>query len=100
MHDDEKITESTPIVGAPTWVRVLQAALIGIVAGLALHAILSVVVLQGDGGGRSRSAPSQCKKGAPSRDAGAPASSAPRVSGVGSYIPRALDGGTMPFIRM
>ena len=33
--------------GAPTWVRVVQAVLIGLVAGLALHALLSMVVLQG-----------------------------------------------------
>ena len=37
--------------GAPTWVRVVQAVLIGLVAGLALHALLSLVVLQGSRGG-------------------------------------------------
>ena len=36
--------------GAPTWVRVVQAVLIGLVAGLALHALLSLVVLQGSEG--------------------------------------------------
>ena len=36
--------------GTPTWVRVVQAVLIGLVAGLALHALLSMVVLQGSEG--------------------------------------------------
>ena len=40
--------------GAPTWVRVVQAVLIGLVAGLALHALLSLVVLQGSEGATCR----------------------------------------------
>jgi hypothetical protein len=81
------------------WLRALQAALIGIAAGLALHAIFSVVVLQGESGGQGRAAPSQCKKSSPARDAVAPGVAVPGVRGAG-YIPRALDGGTIPFIRM
>jgi hypothetical protein len=89
-----------PIAGAPTWLRVLQAALIGIVAGLALHALFSIVVLQGSEAGQGRQAPSQCRKNAPPRDVAAPRPGGPRISGVGAYIPLALDGGTIPFIRM
>ena len=72
--------DESPIDGAPTWVRVLQAALIGLVAGLALHAIFSMVVLQGaglNGGGAGRS---ECRKAVPARDAVAPSSVGPSVS--------------------
>ena len=89
-----------PIAGAPTWLRVLQAALIGIVAGLALHALFSIVVVQGSEAGQGRQAPSQCRKNPSPRDAAAPKPGAPRISGVGAYMPLALDGGTIPFIRM
>ena len=99
MLDDLRTSPGgSPIAGAPTWVRVLQAALVGLVAGLALHVLFSMVVLKGEGLGQSRSAPSQCKKSSPSRDAAAPRGAAPKASGV--YIPRALDGGTIPFMRM
>ncbi len=63
---------SEPIDGAPVWVRILQAAAIGLVAGLALHAIFSLVVLQGEGIGPHRAGPSECKKNPPSRDDVAP----------------------------
>ena len=63
----------SPLDGAPTWLRVLQAALIGLFAGLALHLLFSMVVLQGKGLGHERAAPSQCKKSSPARDAGTPA---------------------------
>ena len=50
--------------GAPTWVRVVQAVLIGLVAGLALHALLSLVVLQGSEGAN---VPKECRKGSPTK---------------------------------
>ena len=52
--------------GAPTWVRVVQAVLIGLVAGLALHVLLSMVVLQGSEGAV---VPKECRKNAPARSA-------------------------------
>jgi hypothetical protein len=52
--------------GAPTWVRVVQAVLIGLVAGLALHALLSLVVLQGSEGA---TVPKECRKNAPAKSA-------------------------------
>ena len=50
--------------GAPTWVRVVQAVLIGLVAGLALHALLSLVVLQGSEGA---TVPRECRKNLPAK---------------------------------
>jgi hypothetical protein len=47
MENESDHTSSTPLEGAPTWVRVVEAAGIGVIAGLALHALLSVVVLHG-----------------------------------------------------
>ena len=52
--------------GTPTWVRVVQAVLIGLVAGLALHALLSMVVLQGSEGAI---APKECRKNMPAKSA-------------------------------
>ena len=51
--------------GAPTWVRVVQAVLIGLVAGLALHALLSLVVLQGSEGA---TVPKECRKNLPAKE--------------------------------
>jgi len=59
------------VTGAPVWVRVLQALVIGIVAGLALNALLSMVVLQGEALDGSK--PKQCRKTAPAHDASTPA---------------------------
>jgi hypothetical protein len=70
-----------PIDGAPTWLRALQAALIGVVAGLALHALLSFVVLHGEVPNPKNPGPSQCKKSTPARSAEQP-SAVPRVSGL------------------
>jgi hypothetical protein len=58
--DDDRC--DSPIDGAPTWVRVLQAVLIGLVAGLALHTLLSMVVLQGS---ERVTAPRECRESAP-----------------------------------
>ena len=51
--------------GPPTWVRVVQAVLIGLVAGLALHALLSLVVLQGSEGA---AVPKECRKNLPAKE--------------------------------
>lgn len=91
----------SPLAGAPTWVRVLQAAFIGLVAGLAMHVLFSMVTVRGETLGQGRPAPSQCKKANPSRDAVTPRTTVPKVSGLGTYmLPRALDGGTIPFKRI
>ena len=50
--------------GAPTWVRVIQAVLIGLVAGLALHTLLSLVVLQG---AEEAVVPKECRKHLPAK---------------------------------
>jgi hypothetical protein len=71
-----------PIGGAPVWIRALQAAVIGVFAGLALNAILSLVPLQGQGLTPKREAPKECKKQGPSKDAVSPRSSAPTVGAV------------------
>jgi hypothetical protein len=62
-HQHERYDSS--IDGAPTWVRVVQAVLIGLVAGLALHVLLSMVVLQG----RETTAPRECRKNTPVKSA-------------------------------
>lgn len=60
-----------PIDGAPVWVRALQATIIGIIAGVGLSAILSMVVVQG----RSLSdpaptaTPTSCNKQRPAKEA-------------------------------
>ena len=69
---------------APTWVRVLQAAVIGVVAGLALNAIFSMVVVRGEGlDGTGRVEPKACKKRAPARDANTPAPNVPSIGAAG-----------------
>jgi hypothetical protein len=55
----------SPLDGGPTWMRVVQAVLIGLVAGLALHVLLSMVVLQG----RETTAPRECRKNTPAKSA-------------------------------
>jgi hypothetical protein len=70
MSDTHQPQPDNTIFGAPMWVRILQALVIGIVAGLALNALLSMVVLQGEG--MDGSQPKQCKKAAPAKDASTP----------------------------
>ena len=74
-------TDHAPLDEAPTWIRVLQAAAIGLVAGLALNALLSLT-LQGEGLGRRQTEPKTCKKQAPAKDAVAPPTRTPAVSSV------------------
>jgi len=66
-----------------TWRTALQAALIGLVAGLALHAILSIVVVQAGESVPAHSGPKECKKSSPARDAATPRGDRPSVGGFG-----------------
>jgi hypothetical protein len=70
--------------GAPIWITALQAGAIGLVTGLALNALLSMVVLRGEGMTPRQAAPKQCKKQAPAKDAVAPTAkpTASTMSGV------------------
>jgi hypothetical protein len=73
-HDSQLPPDETPIDGAPTWVRVLQAAAIGLIAGLALNALVSIVSVHGEG--LPPQMPKECQKRQPEpdKDAGTPAS--------------------------
>ncbi len=83
MTDDPQLPpDEAAIDGAPTWLRILQAAGIGLVAGLALNALLSMVTLQGEGLAPTPTAPKECKKQAPAKDAVAPILDTPTLSGV------------------
>ena len=73
MTEEPQRKLNSPIDGAPVWVRALQAAVVGIAAGLALHLLLSLVVLQGKELWSRPAAPATCKKSAPARDTGTPA---------------------------
>lgn len=83
MTDDLQLPPGeTPLDGAPTWLRVLQAAAIGLVAGLALNALFSIVSVHGQS--LPQQTPKECKKRAPAKDAVAPAPTArtPTLSSV------------------
>ena len=85
MTDDVRgYRDEAPMEGAPTWVRALQAALIGLVAGLALHALFSFVVLHGETPSPKHPGPSQCKKANPVRETAVP-KAVPRISGLASF---------------
>jgi hypothetical protein len=73
--------------GAPIWLRALQAAVIGILAGFVLNAILSMVVLQGRGIGSADTPASECRRARPARDAATPATG-PAVGSVRDYTER------------
>lgn len=72
-----------PIDGGPTWLRALQAALVGLIAGLALHAILSIVVLQARDAVPAHAGPKECKRSAPARETVAPKVNGPAISSIG-----------------
>ena len=61
----ERLPDPPPLEGAPTWVRIIEAAVVGVIAGLALHALLSVVILHGQDLWPSRSKGAECKKNSP-----------------------------------
>lgn len=87
MTTGERDGPELPIEGAPTWVRILQAVLIGIFAGLALHVLLSMVVLRGQGIGSGPAGPIECRKPSPARDAAAPAAPVLRISALRPALP-------------
>jgi hypothetical protein len=81
VSDDVQPNLSDPSVeGGPIWITVLQAGVIGLVAGLALNALLSMVVLRGEGMTPRQASPKQCRKHAPARDAVAPPAKTPAAS--------------------
>ena len=67
---------------APTWLRALQAGAIGLAAGLVLHLIVSVVVLQARSAEPAHAGPKECKKSSPAREVVAPPLNGPAISGV------------------
>lgn len=69
-----------PLDGAPTWVRALQAGVVGLIAGLALYVIVSLVVLQARDATPAHGGPKECRKSSPARDVIAPAPQGPAVS--------------------
>lgn len=74
-----------PIDGAPTWIRALQAGVIGVVAGLALNALVSMVVVRGESLADQQPKPQhkQCKKSSPAKkDTAAPQRNTPTLSSV------------------
>jgi len=74
MTEEPQRKLDSSIDSAPVWVRALQAAIVGIAAGLALHLLLSLVVLQGkELWSRPAAAPTACKKSSPPRETVAPA---------------------------
>jgi hypothetical protein len=83
--------ELSPIDGAPTWIRALQAAVIGVVAGLALNALLSMVTVSGESLADQQPKPQQkqCKKSSPAKkDTAAPQRNRPAMSEVTWSIDR------------
>jgi len=72
MTEQSQPPHESPIDGAPVWVRALQAGAVGVAAGLALHLLLSFVVLQGQEVRPPPPAPAACKKSNPARETGAP----------------------------
>ena len=66
MHHQPDNGFETPIDGAPTWVRVVQAVLIGVVAGLAFQVLFSMV-LSGSELRPAITTPTECRKNSPSK---------------------------------
>jgi hypothetical protein len=65
MHDPPDNSFDTPIDGAPTWVRIVQAVLIGVVAGLAFQVLFSMVLSGNEL--RPIKTPTECRKNSPSK---------------------------------
>jgi hypothetical protein len=70
MTEQSHPPHESPIDGAPVWVRALQAGAVGVAAGLALHLLLSMVVVQGRELRARPNAPAACKKSNPARETG------------------------------
>ena len=95
MTDETHNRHESPIDGAPVWVRALQAAVVGVAAGLVLHMLLSLVVVQGKELWSRPEAPAACKKNNPARDAGTPTGrQTPSVGTVGGLLTIVLHGKT------
>lgn len=94
MTDETHDRHESPIDGAPVWVRALQAAVVGVAAGLALHMLLSMVALQGKELWSQPAAPKACKKSTPAKDPGTPSGrETPPVGSVGALVPVVLHPG-------
>jgi len=63
---------STPADGTPTWLRALQAGLVGLVAGLVLHALAAALSLQAGSADPAHAGPKECKRSSPAPDVSAP----------------------------
>jgi hypothetical protein len=78
--ESQTIPASVGQPSRPTWLKVVQAVLLGFVLGLVLHAGLSVLLVKlgaATPGGSSSTAPAvQCKKQNPARQLPGPKSSA------------------------
>ena len=95
MTDETHDRHESPIDGAPVWVRALQAAVVGVAAGLVLHMLLSLVVVQGKELWSRTEAPAAFKKNNPARDAGTPSGrQTPSVGTVGGLLTFVLPGKT------
>ena len=93
MTDEPHDRHESPIEGAPVWVRALQAAVVGIAAGLVLHMLLSLVVVQGRELWSRPAAPAACKKNNPAKETGTPSGRQTPSSGtVGALFPVVLPG--------
>ena len=94
MTDETHDRHESPIDGAPVWVRALQAAVVGVAAGLALHMLLSMAAVQGKELWSRPTAPTACKKSTPAKDAGTPSGrQTPAVGSVGALVPVVLHAG-------
>ena len=91
MTDETHDRHESPIDGAPVWVRALEAAVVGVAAGLALHMLISMVTVQGKELWSRPAAPTACKKNNPAKDAGTPSGrQTPSVGSVGALVPVVL----------
>lgn len=83
MTEEQHSSFSPSADTAPTWLRALQAGLLGLVAGLVLHAIVAVGGAQARTGEPAHAGPKECKKSSPARDAVAPATAMPAQTSSG-----------------
>ncbi len=86
MPDKLQPRVDSPLEGAPTWVRAVQAAVIGMIAGFVLHAMLSGLPLSGQQLDSRPAGTFDCRKSAPARDVVTPPAAGPSVSELGWSI--------------
>jgi hypothetical protein len=70
----------TPMDGAPTWFRTLQAGLVGMVPGLVLYVIMSFEAVHASDPNPAHAAPREYKKAASAHEVGAPPPHLPVLS--------------------